>query len=112
MRLVEVSFPLEGMRQGAGGARIASNSIIILALNYFLCVKFRCHFLGLNKRDPDVMERVAQTPNKVHPPTLNTILHLAYVFWLQNRMLGEEIKPQSQRSQKRAQVPEAVFYLY
>ena len=36
------------------------------------------------------------------------MLHLAYVFWFQKRMAGAEIKPQSQRSQKRAKVPEAV----
>jgi hypothetical protein len=54
----------------------------------------------------------SKTPNKVHPPTLNTMLHLAYVFWFRKRMAGAEIKPQNQRSQKRAEVPEAVFHLY
>ena len=62
--------------------------------------------------DPNAMERVAQTPNKVHPPTLNTILYLSYISRLWKWMAGAVIKPQSQRSQKRAEVPEAVSHLY
>jgi len=34
----------------------------------------------------------------------------SYVFQIQKRMAGAQIKPQSQRSQKRAKVPEAVFH--
>ena len=63
---------------------------------------------------PDAMERVAATPNKVHPPTLEAILHLVCLcscrLW--KRMAGSEIKLQSHRSQKRSEVPEAVFHLY
>ncbi len=61
---------------------------------------------------PDAMERVIRSPNKVPPATLQAILHLGYLFQLGKRMAGTEIKPQSQRSQKWSEVPEAVFHLY
>jgi hypothetical protein len=54
------------------------------------------------------MERAVGTPNKVNPPTLNTIPHLWYTFWLPNWMTGTEIKGQSPWSQKRALVLKAV----
>ena len=105
-----------GMRQRAGGARLAVNSN-----NFFfnssccvnkLCKYFDAAFWVLAERHPDAMERVVGTPNKVHPPTLNTIPHLWYTFQLWNRMTGAEIKGQKNWSQKRALVPKAVFDLY
>jgi hypothetical protein len=77
-----------------------------------LCKNFDATFWVSTKGHPNAMERMVRTPNKVHPPTLNTILHLAYVFQIRKRMAGAEIKPQSQRSQKRAEVPDAVFHMY
>ena len=53
---------------------------------------------------PDAMERVAATPNKVYPPTLQAILHLGYLFQLWKRMAGTVIKPQSPKSEKGAEV--------
>ncbi len=69
--------------------------------------------LGVStERHPDALERVVGTPNKVHPPTLNTITHLWYTFRLRNLMTGTEIKEQSPWSQKRALVPKVVIDLY
>ena len=71
----------------AWGAWLAVNQINF-SLKFSLCVNVVCKnfdatFSVSTKKHPDAMERVVQTPNKVHPPSLNTIPHLWYAFWLQ-----------------------------
>jgi hypothetical protein len=83
----------------AGGAQLAANQIIFI-LKLSLCVNVVCKYFDATfgvsiKRHPNAMERVVGTPNKVHPPTLNTILHLWYTFWLRNWMTGTKVKGQS-----------------
>ena len=47
-----------------------------------VCKYFDATFWVSTKRHPNAMERVVGTPNKVLPPTLNTIPHLWYTFRL------------------------------
>jgi hypothetical protein len=71
---------------GAGGARLGVNANNVYFTIFSLSVKLECKsfdatFWVSTIVHPYAMERVAATPNKVHPPTLQAILHLACLCW-------------------------------